>query len=239
METRREPRQEEDDDPSTISPINFGSQVAQIITGAFTGNIDSIIKGSFGFIQDSNVNKLSHNTWETLKGNPTETPPWQTTTTREVEPPLEAQSAPQQQKEAAPAPASIPSSPSAAQAGIVPPSLPASPEINYPPSGPQRYPTRSPARTTQPTYATLAPLSVVEGVTTYEADDTSTNPPTSTDADDDDGDEAEGASAEVAGASTSSAVTVEPVAPEISTAATDAETTTEDDEQDFFENLIY
>lgn len=222
----RQPRQDEDDD-SSATPVNIGAQVAQIITGAFTGNLDSIIKGSFGFIGNPTVNQLSHNTWETLKGKPTKVPIGEdpdATTTKEVEP--ETERVPVKKPQPRPSrppvqavtvsalrpvkiqslavkePVRSPVIQSSPQGSVVIQSV-YNPDLYYP--GSPNNPTRSPVRTTQPTYATLAPLSVVERTTEPEPDpqtETETTEP-QTEAEEtstiattteeyDDGDEAEG-----------------------------------------------
>ncbi len=223
----RQPRQDEDGESGSggFNPVNVGASVAQIIAGAFTGNIDSIIKGSFGFIDDPNVNKLSHNTWETLKGNPTKTPPWASTTELDADADSETEA-----PSPSPPPAAPPAAPPKIQELATPPTKAAAvaivesepaPVIAVAPpkrkvvayrpvveeeysfgsqsgsagsvyfAGSGDYPTKSPVRSTQPTYATLAPLSVIHGITEPEP-----NTQRTTTEEEDDGDEAEAFSAE-------------------------------------------
>ncbi|ODN02285.1 hypothetical protein Ocin01_04393 [Orchesella cincta] len=251
-------RQDDDDDsPSvpTIPPYQFGTSVAQIITGALTGNIDSIIKGSFGFIPVPEVNQLSHNTWETLKGNPTKMPAWVTTVEpEETEAPVVAATAP---------PTRVQQSAPVQQVAPVQQAAPVQPKLSKKLSKllqfskkfnkrllfskqqhhhHQRF-DQSPTRTTQPTYATLASLQVIEGqsVTEVEPEEQSTQAPatTTTDSDDEDVDEAESGETEVKEATSESDAIV--VTPETysgaettksAVAQTNVETTTEDDDQD-------
>ncbi|CAL8072746.1 unnamed protein product [Orchesella dallaii] len=253
----RQARQDDEDEGSVVppvTPIQVGTSVAQIITGALTGNIDSIIKGSFGFITVPEVSQLSHNTWETLKGNPTKMPAWVTTVEPEEAEPVTAAVAatapPAVAQPAAPVVQAASAQTFQAESAQVSQAKPApvvqaesAPAPSYPDFSNYQYsPTRSPIRTTQPTYATLAPLEVIESLSATEPEEKSTAASvTTSDVDDEDVDEAESAETEVKEATTaeSDAIVVTPESnSETESTKTEAtvETTTEEDDQDQLDN---
>jgi outer membrane biosynthesis protein TonB len=66
----------DDDEVETTTPVyQFGPQVAQIVAGALTGDLSSILQGSFNLVPNQQTSQAINGAWGTIAGLTSTTPP--------------------------------------------------------------------------------------------------------------------------------------------------------------------